>query len=125
MESEKARVALVTGGSRGIGRAIAAFLLKEDINVVICARRKAELERSMEDLRASAGNRIAGQLCDVRDYEQVKSLFKFVDQTYGELDILINNAGIGLFGSVEEMSAEDWRAVIETNLNSLFYCCHE
>jgi 3-oxoacyl-[acyl-carrier protein] reductase len=124
MDSAKGKVALVTGGSRGIGRAIAASLLKEDFSVVICARRKAELDRALDDLRRS-GKNVAGQTCDVRDYDQVSDLFKFVDKTYGGLDILINNAGIGLFANVEEMSPEDWRAVIETNLNSLFYCSHE
>ncbi|MEW6735157.1 MAG: SDR family oxidoreductase [Acidobacteriota bacterium] len=127
MESTKGRVALVTGGSRGIGRAIAAALLKDeqDIRVVICARRKTEVERALEDLRRLGGERVIGQVCDVRNYDQVHELFKFVEQQFGGLDILINNAGIGLFAKVEEMSPEDWRAVIETNLNSLFYCCHE
>lgn len=124
MESLKGKVALVTGGSRGIGRAIAAALLREGMSVVICARRQSEIDRALSDLR-NAGEQVAGQVCDVRDYKQVSALFKFVDNSFGGLDVLINNAGIGLFSNIDDMSPEDWRAVIETNLNSLFYCCHE
>jgi 3-oxoacyl-[acyl-carrier protein] reductase len=125
MDPTKGRVALVTGGSRGIGRAIAGLLLKEEIAVVICARRAADLDRALEDLRRNGGDRIAGRTCDVRDYDQVNELFRFIDKNFGGLDILVNNAGVGLFANVEEMSPENWRTVIETNLNSLFYCSHE
>jgi len=125
MDPTKGRVALVTGGSRGIGRAIAAALLKEEMGVVICARREADVDRAIEDLRRSGGDRVAGQTCDVRDYEQVSGLFRFIEKNFGGLDVLVNNAGVGLFANVEEMSPENWRTVIETNLNSLFYCSHE
>jgi len=62
-----------------------------------------------------------GYVCDVRDYNQVKSLFAEV----GAVDILINNAGVGIFASVESMSVEDFRTVLETNVFGVFYCCHE
>lgn len=129
MGSQTDKVALVTGGSRGIGRAIAAYLLDEAMTVVICGRNKDELDRTTEELskamRNPDPNRIIGEVCDVRDYEQVVSLYKFMASKFGGLDVLINNAGIGLFKTVEEMKVEDWHAVLETNLNSLFYFSHE
>jgi NAD(P)-dependent dehydrogenase (short-subunit alcohol dehydrogenase family) len=128
MDNVAARVALVTGSSKGIGRAIASALLKEDIIVIICARNGAEIEATRAELieqNNAKSDRVLAEVCDVRDYHQIVRLFKTIDEKFGGLDILVNNAGIGIFATVEEMSEEAWRAVIETNLNSLFYCCHE
>lgn len=123
--SNSAKVALVTGASLGIGYATAMLFLKEGFNVVICSRRESELNRAIAELKEIGGSRIAGQTCDVRKYEEVTSLFKFTEETFGGLDVLVNNAGVGLLASVEEMTVEEWHTVIETNLNSLFYCSHE
>jgi NAD(P)-dependent dehydrogenase (short-subunit alcohol dehydrogenase family) len=71
------------------------------------------------------GGRAAGFVCDVREYDQVKSYFQETVATFGAVDILVNNAGVGLFGSVETMSPEDFRRVLETNVFGVFYCCHE
>jgi 3-oxoacyl-[acyl-carrier protein] reductase len=119
------RVALVTGGSLGIGYATASMLLKEGFKVVICSRRQSELDHAISELKEIGGDRITGKTCDVRQYSQVASLFQYVEDTFGGLDILVNNAGVGLFASVADMTVEQWHTVIETNLNSLFYCCHE
>jgi len=107
--------ALVTGGTKGIGRAIAESLIAAGANVTITARNEDEIKAAASQLKAT------GRVCDVRDYNQVKSVFADLDG----LDILINNAGVGIFASVESMSVEDFHAVLETNVFGVFYCCHE
>jgi len=113
--------ALVTGGTKGIGRAIAEALIKTGARVAITARNQDEITQAVAQLNALGPGTATGQVCDVRDYNQVKSVFAKLDN----LDILVNNAGVGIFGSVESMSVEDFRAVLETNLFGVFYCCHE
>jgi NAD(P)-dependent dehydrogenase (short-subunit alcohol dehydrogenase family) len=110
------KVAVVTGATKGIGRAIAEALASAGAKVVITARHENEIEETV----AKLGN-AKGYVCDVRDYDQVKSVFSEI----GGVDILVNNAGIGIFASVESTSVEDFRAVLETNVFGVFYCCHE
>jgi len=119
------KTAIVTGGTKGIGRAIAESLVKAGVNVSISARHENEIERAVAELNKAGNGRAAGFFCDVRDDAQVKAYFAQTVETFGGLDILINNAGIGMFGAVEAMSADDFRAVIETNVCGVFYCCHE
>jgi len=125
MSEIKGKVSVVTGGTKGIGRAIAKALVTAGAHVAITARNEDEIANSVTDLKTIASGTVAGYVCDVRDYEQVKSVFAIVAKEFGGLDILINNAGIGIFASVESMSVEDFRAVLETNLFGVFYCCHE
>jgi len=115
------KVALVTGGSRGIGRAIVAALVAEGAQVALTARASADAERAASEI----GERAFGIACDVRSYEQVQSLFGEVERRAGGVDVLVNNAGIGIFAPIDQLDPKDWRAVIETNLNGVFYCCHE
>jgi 3-oxoacyl-[acyl-carrier protein] reductase len=117
----KGKSAIVTGGTRGIGRAIAESLLREGLSVCIAARNHDEIEKAVGEL----GDNARGFVCDVRDYEQAKGLIAYTVKELGGLDILVNNAGIGVFETVEETSPEDFRAVLETNLFAVFYCCHE
>jgi NAD(P)-dependent dehydrogenase (short-subunit alcohol dehydrogenase family) len=117
----KGKTAIVTGGTKGIGRAIAAALVREGISVCIAARRQDEIDTAIKEL----GGSTVGFVCDVRDYDQVKALIDHTVKELGGLDILVNNAGIGIFETVEETSPEDFRAVLETNLFGVFYCCHE
>jgi 3-oxoacyl-[acyl-carrier protein] reductase len=119
------RVALVTGGTKGIGRGIAEALIREGVSVCISARHQADIDQAVDQLNGLGGGRSIGFVCDVRDYGQVKALFEHTANELGGLDILINNAGIGIFETVEETSPEDFRAVLETNLSGVFYCCHE
>jgi len=114
----KGKRAVVTGGTRGIGRAIVSALSDAGALVVVTGRKQSEVEATASELTG------VGITCDVRDYSQVKSLFTSVSEQ-GGVDILVNNAGIGLFGTVEEMSPKDFQAVIETNLLGVYYCCHE
>jgi NAD(P)-dependent dehydrogenase (short-subunit alcohol dehydrogenase family) len=119
------KTAIVTGGTKGIGRAIAEALVREGLSVCISARHADEVERATSELGELGEGNITGAVCDVRDYEEVKALVAHTVAELGGVDILINNAGIGLFASVEELSPEDFRAVLETNLFGVFYCCHE
>jgi NAD(P)-dependent dehydrogenase (short-subunit alcohol dehydrogenase family) len=125
MSEIKGKVAIVTGGTKGIGRAIAKALVTAGANVAITARNEDEIEKTVTELKTIGAGTAAGYVCDVRDYEQVKSVFVTVSKEFGGLDVLINNAGIGLFGSVESISVEEFRAVLETNVFGVFYCCHE
>jgi 3-oxoacyl-[acyl-carrier protein] reductase len=113
------KVALVTGATKGIGRAIAESLVGAGARVAITARREDEIAQTTAQLNTK------GYICDVRDYEQVRSVFAGLATEFGGVDILVNNAGIGMFSTVESMSVEDFRAVLETNVFGVFYCCHE
>jgi 3-oxoacyl-[acyl-carrier protein] reductase len=119
------KTAVVTGGTKGIGCAIAETLLREGISVCIAARKQTEIDEALKELNQIAHGRAIGFVCDVRDYDQVSALINHTVKELGGLDILINNAGIGTFETVEETSPEDFRAVLETNLFGVFYCCHE
>lgn len=119
------KVAVVTGGTKGIGRAIAEALVREGISVCVSARSRKEIDETVGELGALNEARVTGIVCDVRNHTQIKSLFELTSLELGGVDILVNNAGIGIFAAVEEMSPEDFRAVLETNLFGVFYCCHE
>ena len=119
------KTAVVTGGTKGIGRAIAEALVREGVSVCISARHAEEVERVVSEITDAGEGKVAGAVCDVRDYEEVKALFEHADAEFGGVDVLVNNAGVGQFGRVDEMSPEDFRAVIETNLFGVFYCCRE
>jgi len=119
------KIALVTGGTKGIGYAIARALVIAGADVSISARDENEVDNIATELHRSGAGRCVGFVCDVRDEAQVKSLFASTVKELGGLDILVNNAGIGIFSPVESTSGDDFRAVIETNLCGVFYCCHE
>lgn len=120
--------AMVTGGSRGIGRAIAATLMNCGVDVAICGRNGEALRKALEELpqqvRGEAKGKLVGQVCDVTDIEQVRKFFTYADDTLGSLNILVNNAGVGVFRSVADLSPEEWRMTLETNLTSVFHFCH-
>jgi 3-oxoacyl-[acyl-carrier protein] reductase len=119
------KTAIVTGGTKGIGRGIAEALVRAGVNVCLSARHEAEIARAVADLNRIGEGRAAGSVCDVRNYDEVRSLLENATNTFGGIDILVNNAGIGIFNSVENMSVEDFRSTLETNLFGVFYCCHE
>jgi 3-oxoacyl-[acyl-carrier protein] reductase len=119
------KAAIVTGGSKGIGHAIAASLVQEGADVVICSRQGAEAEAAAESLTGSGGGRVIGIQTDVRREDDVRHLIATAVQQYGGLDILIANAGIGGgFAAIDEIAPDDWRRVIDTNLTGVYYCCH-
>jgi NAD(P)-dependent dehydrogenase (short-subunit alcohol dehydrogenase family) len=121
----KDKNAIVTGGTKGIGRAIAAALVGKGISACISARSQGEIDAAVQELNRSGSGKAIGFVCDVRDYDQVKALINHAAKELGGVDILVNNAGIGMFETVAETSPADFRAVLETNLFGVFYCCHE
>lgn len=119
--------AVVTGGSKGIGLEVVRSLLSNGASVVICARNQGQIDRALADLRSNAANsnKVAGRIADVSDPGQVAELFRFADQELGGLDILINNAGSGVFRATAELTIEEWNNIIGTNLSGVFYCSRE
>lgn len=124
MENLQGKICVVTGGTRGIGRAIARALLDRGACVTICGRRRDFVDESVAAL-AAGGGKVAGKVADVRDHEQVGELFRFVDERFGGVDVLVNNAGVGFFRPISELSVQDWQATIDTNLSGVFYCTRE
>ena len=119
------RVALITGGTRGIGYGLAESLLARGAQVFICGRGHSSLESALEQLGASAGERIAGIAADMRKSEDCRKLVETAVERFGRLDILINNAGVGhVYQPVDQIAPEVWDNTIGTNLSGVFYCCH-
>jgi NAD(P)-dependent dehydrogenase (short-subunit alcohol dehydrogenase family) len=117
------KIAVVTGGTKGIGRAVAESLLKTGASVFVCARDKFVLKQTLEQL--SALGKVDGEVCDVRSEAQVKMMFDEALRVFGGVDILVNNAGVGIFGkTVDEIEPDEFRWVLETNLFGVFYTCH-
>jgi len=113
-------VVLVTGGSKGIGLAIARACVQRGDQVVIAARSREDLYRATASL--GAPERVHAVQADVRRSEDAANLVDAAVSRFGGLDVLVNNAGIGRFANVADMSLDDWHAIIETNLNGVFYC---
>jgi len=119
----KNKAAVVTGGSKGIGYSVAKALLENGASVFICGRNKSDVTGALE--RLSEHGQVGGTACDVRNEEEVRKMLAESAQTLGGVDYLINNAGIGYFGkTVEDMSGDEFRQTLETNLFGVFYACH-
>jgi NAD(P)-dependent dehydrogenase (short-subunit alcohol dehydrogenase family) len=118
----KDKSAIVTGSTKGIGRAIAEELLRAGARVTISARNEGEVKSAANDLEKAHPKRVLARRCDVRREEDVRSLFEETERAFGGVDILVNNAGVGFFKNLEEMSLADWNSVIETNLTGVFLC---
>jgi NAD(P)-dependent dehydrogenase (short-subunit alcohol dehydrogenase family) len=115
------RVALVTGGSIGLGRQIAEGLAEMGANLVLCARKKERCQQAAEELE-QRGVRAVALGCDVKHPAEVQAVVDTAFSQFGRIDVLVNNAGISWGAPVEEMSLEDWNKVIETNLTGTFLC---
>jgi 3-oxoacyl-[acyl-carrier protein] reductase len=118
MPTLSGKTAIVTGGSRGIGLAIARALVERDANVVITGTK----EKPLTDAARELGLAMV-QVANVRNHADVERVFDAVAARFGGIDILVNNAGVGVFTSVANMSIEQWHDVIDTNLTGVFYCC--
>ncbi|MGZ5475383.1 MAG: 3-oxoacyl-ACP reductase FabG [Thermoanaerobaculia bacterium] len=113
------RVAIVTGGSRGLGFEIAEGLAEAGASLMLCARREQWLTPAIDEMR-KRGVRVEGKLCDVTDPKQVESVVSDTIAKFGKVDILINNAGVSWGERPEAMSLEQWKRVLDTNLTGAF-----
>ena len=115
-------IALVTGASQGIGRAVALGLLQDGFRVVLAARRVEPLEALAEEARQQGGEALAVP-CDVTDAASVEALFARIRETYGRLDLLFNNAGVGAPAvPIDELELDAWHRAVNTNLTGVFLC---
>ena len=125
MESLTGKVAVVTGGSRGIGFAIARALVERGASVAISGTHERSLADASRELASAArGGSVIAPLADVRTYADVERMLNAAMSRFGGIDVLVNNAGVGVFTPVSKMSVEQWHEVIETNLTGVFHCCH-
>jgi len=119
----QSKVAVVTGGGTGIGKAVVLALLGAGWRVALAGRR---LEPLQEAAAASgAGERAFAVTCDVTDPASVQAMFAAVVDKWGRVDLLFNNAGVSIGAPIEDFSIEDWKRVVDTNLNGMFYCLQQ
>ena len=123
-KSHVAKVAIVTGGGSGIGKAAALALLSDGWKVAVAGRRADALETTAQE--ANAAGRALAVPTDVTDPASVKALFDATVKQWGRVDLLFNNAGLGLNTTpIEDIAIEDWKRVVDTNLNGMFYCIQQ
>jgi len=119
------KIALVTGASSGLGIQHAKALAGQGAKVAIVARRLERLEAVKAEIEAEFGVEVLARTCDVLDVAQIKETVAAVKGRFGRIDILVNNAGTARGVSAEEQADEDWKAVIDTNLNSVYFFARE
>jgi NAD(P)-dependent dehydrogenase (short-subunit alcohol dehydrogenase family) len=117
------KVALITGGSKGLGKEMASALAEAGARVVVVSRAAQQVEAVAQELSSTFGQESRGLGCDVRDPEQVQALVARVIADFGQIDVLINNAGINIRGPIEELSLEQFRQVQETNVTGPWLLC--
>lgn len=115
------KIAVVTGAGQGLGAEFSKQFAAEGAQVILLGRTGAKVEKVAEEIRANGGKAKAIQ-CDVSDFEQVTASFKAVEEEFGTVDILVNNAAYYKPANVVDITIEDWKKHIETNLNGCFYC---
>lgn len=121
MKNLNGMTALVTGGSKGIGYGIAASLLKEGVNVVITSRHQEAADAAVRELSKSGPGKVIGIAADVSDFDAQQNVVAKTLETFGRLDVLVANAGVGHFATIMEMTPEQWHETIDTNLTGVFY----
>ncbi|XP_068604560.1 peroxisomal trans-2-enoyl-CoA reductase [Brachionichthys hirsutus] len=126
----KHKVAIVTGGGTGIGRAISVELLGLGCRVVISSRNAQRLEAAAQEMRqqipgGSSPASVSALKCNIRNEDEVKALVSAVLERYGRIDFLVNNGGGQFPSPVEDMSSKGWTAVMDTNVNGSFHCCQQ
>jgi NAD(P)-dependent dehydrogenase (short-subunit alcohol dehydrogenase family) len=122
MRNLEGKVALITGGTKGIGYGVAEALLNQGLKVIITSRSKAAADKAASELAAktNTANAILGVEADVRYLESQQNAVKQAIETFGSLDVVVANAGLGHFGSIEELTTQQWNDVIDTNLTGVF-----
>jgi 3-oxoacyl-[acyl-carrier protein] reductase len=127
-DDTQARIAIVTGGSRGIGRGVAEALLADGWHVHFCSKNPASVEEALRELRqrrfSEPGERVQGRAVDVRRQDEVDAFVRGVLDREQRIDCLVNNAGLAHFGPVDELTGDQWREVLQTNLDGCFYFLH-
>lgn len=118
------KVALVTGASSGLGVQFAKALARQGADIAICARRVEKLEKTQKEIE-ELGVKCYAHKCDVTDNDEVRQMVSDVEQHFGKIDILINNAGVGDTAPAEDMSDDTWNKVINTNLNAVYFVARE
>lgn len=121
MESFDGKVALITGGSKGIGYGIAEALLNLNMRVAITSRTEESAIQGAKSLTQIGKGKVLGLVADVRNYHSQEEAVNVVLEKWGQIDVLIANAGIGHFGSIEDLTIDQWRETIDTNLSGVFY----
>lgn len=121
MQTLENKTALITGGSKGIGYGIAEALLKQNIKVAITSRTQASADEAAAQLAKLKKGEVFGIASDVRNAPSQQQAVDAVLRKWGRLDILVANAGLGYFGSIETLSIEQWKETIDTNLTGAFY----
>lgn len=124
MTQLKAKKAIITGGSRGLGKATAIAFAKEGIDIAITGRNEAVLKSTVSELEALGVTAIYS-VFDVSDYKAVQKGIKELVESLGSVDILVNNAGIAAFGTLNDMDVEQWSQIIQTNLMGMYYVTKE
>lgn len=121
MQNLSNKTALITGGSKGIGYGIAAALLAEGMRVAITSRFQEAADHAVAELKKIGKGEIIGIAADVRQFDSQKEAVEKVISRWGQLDLVVANAGIGYFASIEELTLEQWHDTIDTNLTGVFY----
>jgi 3-oxoacyl-[acyl-carrier protein] reductase len=124
MEALRGKVAVVTGGSRGIGLAIARALAAEGVNVSVTGLSDAHLSAARSKIESAGPSAVETLRADVRRYDDIERAINATVGRFGGLDILINNAGVGIFAEVADMTPAQWSEVIDTNITGVFNACH-
>ena len=120
----RGRVAIVTGGSRGIGLSIAHALVAAGVNVVITGRNATHLSNAKPKIEGAGTGQVEALKADVRSYAEVERAVTAAVSRFGGLDILVNNAGVGIFSNVADMKPDQWSEIVDTNLTGVFNACH-
>ena len=124
MESLNGKVALVTGGSRGIGLAIARALVADGARVAVTGKNERHLAAAGPLIEEAGPGAVETLLADVRRYDDMERAVEATVTRFGGLDVLVNNAGVGIFVNVADMTPSQWSEVLETNLTGVFFACH-
>ena len=124
MEELKGKKAIITGGSRGLGKATAIAFAKEGIDVAITGRNEKNLQETVAELKALGVNATYA-LFNVGNYEEVQKGIKSIIAAFGSIDILVNNAGIAAFGSLNDMKVDQWSEIIQTNVMGMYFVTKE
>jgi NADP-dependent 3-hydroxy acid dehydrogenase YdfG len=125
MQSLNGKTTIITGGGSGIGFAIARALVNEGVNLIIAARRKDVLMKSADELNALGKGKVVPVVCDLRKKGDIVTVVKTAKERFSSIDILINNAGLGVSSGIVDCTDEEWDLVLDTNLKGVFWMIRE